>query len=76
MPIPESSLSVSIDDDFRPISLTSQIAKMMEDFPLRSLMVEIRDRIDVKQFAMPGKSTTQALVYLIHLILAGLDVGH
>ena len=39
-------------------------------------MVEIRDIIDVKQFAMPGKSRTQALVYLLHLILARLDVGH
>jgi hypothetical protein len=25
---------------------------------------------------MPRKSTTQALVYLLHLIHAGLDVGH
>ena len=48
----------------------------MEDFFLRSLMVEIRDKIDVKQFAVPGKSTTQALVYLLYTMLAALDVGH
>ena len=48
---------------------------MMEDFSLRSLMVEIRHKIDVKQLAVAGKSTTQALVYLLHLMLAALDVG-
>ena len=48
----------------------------MEDFSLRSLMIEIRDKIDVKQFAVPGKSTTQALVYLLHIMLAALDAGH
>ena len=48
----------------------------MEDFSLRSLMVEIRDKIDVKQFAVPGKSTTQALLYLLHIMLAALDVGY
>ena len=39
-------------------------------------MVDIQDKIDVKQFAVPGKSTTQALVYLLHIMLAALDVGH
>ena len=75
VPIPKLSPPVSIEDDLRPISLTSQIAKVMEDFSLRSLMVEIRDKIDVKQFAVPGKSSTQALVYLLHM-LAALDAGH
>ena len=28
------------------------------------------------QFAVPRKSTTQALVYIFHLIHAGLDIGH
>ena len=76
VPIPKLSPPVSIEDDLRPISLTSQIAKVMEDFSLRSLMVEIRDKIDVKQFAVLGKSTTQALVYLLHIMLAALDAGH
>ena len=76
VPIPKSSPPASIEDDLRPISLTSQIAKVMEEFTLRSLMVEIQDKIYVKQFAMPGKSTTQALVYLLHIILAALDTGH
>jgi hypothetical protein len=32
--------------------------------------------LDPKQFALPGKSTTQALVYLLHVIHAALDQGH
>ena len=76
MPVAKLSPPVSIEDDLRPISLTSQIAKVMENFSLRSLMGEIRDKIDGKQFAMPGKSTTQALVYLLLVILAALDTGH
>ena len=76
VPIPKLSPPVSIEDDLRHISLTSQIAKVMEDFSLRSLMIEIRDNIDVKQFAVTGKSTTQALVYLLHIMLGALDAGH
>ena len=45
-------------------------------FSLGYLMVEIRDKIDLKQFAVSGESTTQALVYLLHIILAALDDGH
>ena len=41
-----------------------------------SLLGEVSSKLDTKQFALPRKSTTQALVYLLHLIHAGLDVGH
>ena len=45
----------------------------MEGFSLNSLLLKICDQLDVKQYALPGKSTTQTLVYLdpcfIHLIL-------
>ena len=47
----------------------------MEGFSLDSLLSEISEQLDVKRFAVSGKSTTQALVYLLHLIHAGLDVG-
>ena len=76
VPIPKLSPPGSIEDDLRPISLTSQIGKVMEDFTLDSLLNEVSSKLDIKQFALPGKSTTQALVYLLHLIHAGLDVGH
>ena len=48
----------------------------MEGFTLDSLLGEVSSKLDTKQFAMPMKPTTQALVYLLHLIHAGLDVGH
>ena len=41
----------------------------MEDFTLDSLLGEVSSKLDTKQFALPGKSTTQALFYLLHLIL-------
>ena len=33
------------------------------------------DKLDSKQFALPGRSTTQALVYLLHTILESVDGG-
>ena len=48
----------------------------MEGFTLDSLLGEVSSKLDTKQFAMTRKSTTQALVCLLHLIHAGLDVGH
>ena len=48
----------------------------MEGFTLDSLLSEVSVKLDTKQFAMPRKSTTKALVYILHLIYAGLDIGH
>ena len=48
----------------------------MEGFMLQSLMSEVGHKLDPKQFALLGKSTTQALVYLLHVIHAALDQGH
>ena len=33
------------------------------------------DKLDNRQFALPGKSSTQALVYLLHTILESVDGG-
>ena len=38
-------------------------------------MLEVLDKLDPKQFSLPKKSTTQALVYLMHQIHGGLDKG-
>ncbi|CAB4019420.1 Hypothetical predicted protein [Paramuricea clavata] len=48
----------------------------MERFTINSLMPQVIDQLDPKQFALPNKSTTHALVYLLHQILAALDSGH
>jgi hypothetical protein len=42
---------------------------------LESLLLEVLDKLDPKQFSLPKKSTAQALVYLMHQIHAGLDKG-
>ena len=72
-PIPKCMPPKSIEDDLRPISLTPQIAKIMEAFTLESLLADIGDHIDPYQFAMKGRSTTQALVFLLHNVLEKLD---
>ena len=73
VPIPKVSPPNTIEEDLRPISLTSQVAKIMEGFTLESLLSQIMDKLDPKQFGLPKKSTTQALVYLMHQIHSALD---
>ena len=60
----------------RPISLTSQISKIMEGFTIDAMIPQVIDQLHIKQFALPSKSTSRALVYLLHQILAALDNGH
>ena len=59
VPIRKVSPPKSFEDDLRPISLTAQLSKLMEGFTLKSLMSEVGYKLDSKQFALPGKSTTQ-----------------
>ncbi|CAB4025070.1 Hypothetical predicted protein [Paramuricea clavata] len=75
VPVPKVSPPKSIDDDLRPISLTSQIAKVMEDCTLDNCFPEVVNKLDTKQFALPKKSTTHASVYLLHSILVALERG-
>ena len=75
VPVPKVSPPTSIEDDLRPISLTSQIAKVMEDCTLDILFPQVINKLDTKQLALPKKSTTHALVYLLHSILKALERG-
>ena len=59
----------SIEDDVRPISLTCQLAKVLEDFTLARVYPSIVGNLDRNQLAVAGKSTEEALVYLLHLAL-------
>ena len=43
---------------------------------LAPLFNQVIDKIDLKQFALPGRSTRHALVYLLHCILEALDNSH
>jgi hypothetical protein len=44
VPIPKVSLPQSVEDDLRPISLTSQIYKVMEGFTLTKLFAQIESK--------------------------------
>ena len=68
-PLPKQNPACSIENDFRPVSLTSQVAKVMEGFTLVRMLLTIMDELDVRQFAVSGKSTVHAIVYLLHLAL-------
>jgi len=68
-PIPKQSPPTSIEDDLRPISLTSQVSKLLEGFTLKSLLSQVVDQLDPKQFSLPTKSTTHAVVYMLHPFL-------
>ena len=57
----------------RPISLTCQLAKVLEGFPLARAHPSIVGNLDRNQFAVAGKSTEQAVVYLLHLALQALN---
>jgi len=74
-PIPKSNPAKSIEDDIRPVSLTSQISKIMEAITLTRILPSVLQVIDKKQFAVAGKSTSQAIAYILHLALKALDKG-
>ena len=52
---------------------TPPIAKVLEGFSAESLITSVFNKLDNKQFALPGRSTTQALIFFKHTILETLD---
>ena len=72
-PIPKVKPSSS-EFDFRPISLTPCLAKVLEEFVAEWLMNDIKDKIDPKQFGcLKGTSTTICLLDIFHNWLSSLD---
>jgi len=63
----------SVENYLRPITLTSQLAKVLQGFILVSLYRQVSDSLHPKQFSVCGRSTTHALVYFLHVILEALD---
>ena len=74
-PLPKVISPKSIEDDVRPISLTCQLAKVLGGFILARVYLSIVGNLDRNQFVVAGKSTEQALVYILHLALEALDSG-
>ena len=66
-PIPKLSPALDIDSDFRPISLTAILSKILESFPYRWLLQSIINQIDPLQFgSLRGSSASMALIHLFH----------
>ena len=72
-PIPKETLPKE-ENDLRPISLTSCLSKVLEEFVVGWLLKDIGDKIDSKQFGcMKGTSTTLCLLDMLHNWLSNLD---
>ena len=64
-----------MEEDLRPITLTSSLDKVMEGFTLDLLILQTLGQLDIKQFSVSPKSTMHKLVYTLHSILEALDKG-
>ena len=72
-PIPKV-LPVSAEDELRPISLTSTLSKILEDFVVKWLIDDVQHKIDPQQFGcLKGTSTTFCLIDMIDNWLKSLD---
>ena len=66
-PIQKSLPPKDVDSNFKPISLTPIISKILESFPYKRLFNSISKKIDPLQFgSLKGSSTSMALVYMLH----------
>ena len=74
-PIPKISIPKYIESDLRPISLTCTLAKIMEGFTCTRLLSYLVGKIDDRQYARRGHSTTDALIYLLQAVHEALDAG-
>ena len=75
VPVPNVRHLKVVEQDPRPISLTPHIAKVIEGLTLDSLFKQVCDKLDSHQFALAGKSATDALVFFIQVIFEALDQG-
>ena len=63
-----------VDNDLRPVTLTSILSKCLERVGLWLLMPHVKDKLDPLQFAyVNGRSTDDAICNLMHLITKHLD---
>ena len=63
IPVPKISLPQTIENDLRPISLTSTMAKVMEGFTCTRLLKDLEGKIDPR--SMPVKGTQQQMRFSI-----------
>ena len=62
------------EENTRPISFTSCLAKVLEDFAVRWIMFDVENLIDTQQFGcLRDSSTSYCLLDMIHNWLSHLD---
>lgn len=60
-PLPKQMPPMTIENDIRTVSLTYQLAKVMEGFTLSRIPCPMVNNLNPKQFAVAGKSTSHTL---------------
>jgi len=76
IPSPKVNPPKSLQSDLRPISLTPTLSKLLKSFVGKWILNVIETTIDRRQFgALKGRSTTHALVSLLHSLATVLDSG-
>jgi len=76
VPVPKAHPPKSLQNDLRPISLTSTLAKVLESFIGSWILNKIQPNLAENQFGvLKGKSTSHALVAVLHTWCCALDAG-
>jgi hypothetical protein len=74
IPVPKTRPLMGIENDLRPISLTSTLGKQLEAIVGRRIPEHIGPQLDTRQFgALKGRSTVHALVDMLHNWYKALD---
>ena len=71
--MPQVSPPQEIQSDVTPISLTCILTKVMEGFARSRLVARISEKLDPRQYAKEGHSTTDALIYILQAIHEATD---
>ena len=73
VPVPKKKI-VKVNNDLRPIALTSCIMKLFEKVVLMQLQVQVKDYVDPLQFAYrKNRSVDDALLHVLHSIYSHLE---
>lgn len=76
VPIPKVFPPVELQDDLRPIAITSSLAKIAEGFICNYFNQHFSDHLDPNQFGCTThRSTTLALIKICHILFTGADNG-
>ena len=74
IPIPKTNPVEDLNNEFRPISLTATLSKILESFYAEWILDSIYHKLDPRQFgALAGSSSVDALISLLHSLYADTD---